>query len=390
MEPNYITVPHGMNTADFLLDVANGVEKTSVDTLIQKFKSSGSMRISEDILHEKLNAKCVGDEHDSFVSVCDFNVDTDSSDGSDFDNYKPDEGHNSKIYDTTEQKQQQDSKFPRALSFGRLKSDDSNQSKWPVNWLTQLRILTTRSFRQRRFEVLDTITLVQVLLTSFLVGILWFQSGQEKPLTEENVQDVAGYLFFSLTFMTFFSIFSSIFTFPSGMCYNYHFPCFIIIELFSIVLFCYRILPVNSLLLLSFAIEKFIMYKERSSGMYRLSSYYCAKAISDLPLALIFPLLYCIISYWMVGLSQSANFLLFILVVFLNVLNAQSVGLDVGAFFLNVKKAQVAATIYTLLMMLTAGFLVTDIPVWIDWIKYLRYVNARLIKTSVFNGKYAL
>jgi len=284
-------------------------------------------------------------------SVCDFNVDTDSSDGSDFDNYKSDEGHNSKVYDTSEQKQQQDSKFPRALSFGRLKSDDSNQSKWPVNWLTQLRILTTRSFRQRRFEVLDTITLVQVLLTSFLVGILWFQSGQEKPLTEENVQDVAGYLFFSLTFMTFFSIFSSIFTFPS---------------------------------------EKFIMYKERSSGMYRLSSYYCAKAISDLPLALIFPLLYCIISYWMVGLSQSANFLLFILVVFLNVLNAQSVGLDVGAFFLNVKKAQVAATIYTLLMMLTAGFLVTDIPVWIDWIKYLSFIRYgyQILLTIQFSGKY--
>ena len=74
----------------------------------------------------------------------------------------------------------------------------------------------------------------------------------------------------------------------------------------------------------------------------------------------------------MAGLRQSADFILFILVVFLNVLNAQSVGLDIGAFFLDLKKAQVVAAIYTLLMMLTAGFLVTDIPDWVDWLKYLR------------------
>ena len=91
-------------------------------------------------------------------------------------------------------------------------------------------MLTVRSFRQRRFEVLEIITLVQFVATALLTGALWFQVGQEKPLTEANVQDTAGYLFFSLTFSTFTALFTSLFTFPS---------------------------------------EKFIMYKERASGMYR-------------------------------------------------------------------------------------------------------------------------
>ena len=89
------------------------------------------------------------------------------------------------------------------------------------------------------------------------------------------------------------------------------------------------------------------MLKERKSGMYRLSSYYCATMITDVPLALLYPLLYVVISYWMAGLKKSADFVLFILVIFLDVLVAQSVGLDIGALFLNLQKAQVAAALFT-------------------------------------------
>lgn len=134
------------------------------------------------------------------------------------------------------------------------------------------------------------------------------QIGQERPLTEENILDVAGYFFISLTFLGFTVLFSSIFTFP---------------------------------------VEKEIMLKERKSGMYRLSSYYCATMITDVPLALLYPLLYVVISYWMAGLKKSADFVLFILVIFLDVLVAQSVGLDIGALFLNLQKAQVAAALFT-------------------------------------------
>ena len=143
-------------------------------------------------------------------------------------------------------------------------------------------------------------------------------------------------MFFSLTFMTFTALFSSLFTFPS---------------------------------------EKFIMYKERASGMYRLSAYYCAKLTTDLPLVLCYPFLFMCITYWMVGLRQSAAFLLYVLVAFGNIICAQGVGLDIGAYFLDMKKAQVAASIFTLLMMLTAGFLVADMPVWIEWVKYLSFIR---------------
>ena len=43
----------------------------------------------------------------------------------------------------------------------------------------------------------------------------------------------------------------------------------------------------------------------------------------------------------MVGLRQSVAFLLYIIVAFGNILCAQGVGLDIGAYFLDMKKAQV-------------------------------------------------
>lgn len=49
------------------------------------------------------------------------------------------------------------------------------------------------------------------------------------------------------------------------------------------------------------------MNKERASGSYRLSSYFAAKMLSELPLNVLLPSLYLFIVYWACGLNPRAD-----------------------------------------------------------------------------------
>lgn len=53
-----------------------------------------------------------------------------------------------------------------------------------------------------------------------------------------------------------------------------------------------------------------MLIKERSSGMYKLSSYFIARTVGDLPMELVLPTIFITITYWMGGLTPVAgNFL---------------------------------------------------------------------------------
>ena len=54
--------------------------------------------------------------------------------------------------------------------------------------------------------------------------------------------------------------------------------------------------------------EHAVISKERRSGVYHLSAYYLAKTVSELPLVLLQPSFYLLISYWIVGLNGAASF----------------------------------------------------------------------------------
>lgn len=43
------------------------------------------------------------------------------------------------------------------------------------------------------------------------------------------------------------------------------------------------------------------------TGMYRLSAYYAARTVSDLPIELVYPTLFVIVIYWFGGLRASAG-----------------------------------------------------------------------------------
>lgn len=117
-----------------------------------------------------------------------------------------------------------------------------------------------------------------------------------------------------------------------------------------------------------------MLIKERSSGMYRLSSYFLARTVGDLPLELALPTAFVFIIYWMGGLKPDPiTFILSLLVVLYNVLVSQSLGLAIGAILMDIKQATTLASVTTLVFLIAGGYYVQQIPPFIVWLKYLSY-----------------
>lgn len=109
--------------------------------------------------------------------------------------------------------------------------------------------------------------------------------------------------------------------------------------------------------------------------MYRLSAFYVARTLSDFPTDMSIPTGFVIVVYFMAGLRYTAGaFFGTYGTLLLSMLVAQSLGLLLGAIFMNPKTAQVVATVLMLTIVLTAGYFVTDIPDWIEWIQWLSYI----------------
>ncbi|GAB2272818.1 ABC transporter G member 14, partial [Dionaea muscipula] len=124
----------------------------------------------------------------------------------------------------------------------------------------------------------------------------------------------------------------------------------------------------------TFPQERRTLIKERSSGMYRLSSYFMARTISDLPLELALPTAFVSIIYWMGGLKPNPiTFILSLLVVLYSVLVAQSLGSAIGALLMEIKPATTLASVTTLVFLIAGGYYVQQIPPFIVWLKYLSY-----------------
>ncbi|MED6209155.1 ABC transporter G member 14 [Stylosanthes scabra] len=201
--------------------------------------------------------------------------------------------------------------------------------EWSTSWWDQLKVLLQRGLRERRYEAFNRLRIFQVTSVAFLGGLLWWQTPQS------HIGDRIALLFFFSVFWGFYPLYNAVFTFPQ---------------------------------------ERRMLIKERSSGMYKLSSYFMARTIVDLPLELALPTSFVIIIYWMGGLNPNPiTFILSLLVVLYSVLVSQSLGLAFGAILMEVKQATTLASVTTLVFLIAGGYYIQHIPPFIEWLKYLSY-----------------
>ncbi|KAH9676012.1 ABC transporter G family member 14 [Citrus sinensis] len=218
---------------------------------------------------------------------------------------------------------------PADLLLDLANENGRKAEQWSTSWWHQFKVLLQRGVRERRFEAFNKLRIFQVISVAVLGGLLWWHT------PTSHIEDRVALLFFFSVFWGFYPLYNAVFTFPQ---------------------------------------ERTMLIKERSSGMYRLSSYFLARTFGDLPLELALPTAFVFIIYWMGGLkADSVTFILSLLAVLYSVLVAQGLGLAIGAILMDVKQATTLASVTTLVFLMAGGYYVQQIPPFIIWLKYLSY-----------------
>ncbi|XP_009586692.1 ABC transporter G family member 21-like [Nicotiana tomentosiformis] len=205
----------------------------------------------------------------------------------------------------------------------------SPEDQWTTSWWLQFKVLLGRGLKERKHEAYSGLRIFQVMSVAFLSGLLWWHCDTN------HIMDQVGLLFFFSIFWGFFPLFNAIFAFPQ---------------------------------------ERPMLIRERSSGMYRLSSYYFARTVGDLPMELVLPTIFVTVTYWMGGLKPSfLTFMLTLLIILLNVLVSQGLGLALGAILMDVKQATTLSSVLMLVFLLASGYYIQHIPIFINWLKYISF-----------------
>ncbi|XP_026447734.1 ABC transporter G family member 9-like isoform X2 [Papaver somniferum] len=202
---------------------------------------------------------------------------------------------------------------------------DKDIGQWPTTCRQEFSVLLKRDLLERKHESLSIMQVGQMLAVAFLSGMLWWKS------SINHIEDQIGFLFAATMYWSLYPMFTAILTFPQ---------------------------------------ERMMLIKEQSSRMYRLSSYFIARNVADLPMELALPSIFVTITYWMVGLKPTVeSFLVTLVVMLYNVLVSQGLGLAIGSVIMNPRIGTVFGGIVGQAFLLASGFYIRNVPSFVAWIK---------------------
>ncbi|KAK7289602.1 hypothetical protein RIF29_03356 [Crotalaria pallida] len=221
------------------------------------------------------------------------------------------------------------------------------KKEWTLSWLDQFMILSRRTFKARSKDYFDKLRLLQALGVALLLGLLWWKSSTN---TEAQLRDQVGLVFYICIFWTSSCIFGAVYVFP---------------------------------------FEKVYLIKERKADMYKLSVYYACSTLCDMVAHVFYPTIFMVILYFMAGFKRTvACFVLTLLTILLIAITSQGAGEMFGAAVMSIKRSGVAASLILMLFLLTGGYYVQHIPMFMRWLKYLSfmYYGFRLLLKVQYSG----
>lgn len=141
-----------------------------------------------------------------------------------------------------------------------------------------------------------------------------------------------------------------------------------------------------------FPLERNVVTRERASGTYRVSSYFFAKTLCELPRTFFFNALFSIILYWLVGLRATVGgFFFFILTVFIITVTAESIALAISILAADPQAAAALIPVALIVSILFGGFFIDgdqiyDWLVWLKWTSLVQYAFIALVENE-FEGR---
>lgn len=219
----------------------------------------------------------------------------------------------------------------------------TSRSAYKSGFFQQLKSVLWRSWQANSREpYITTMRISQALIIAIIAGLVYLRQDNDHITGAENLN---GAIFFCITTLTFNSLSAALFVFPA------EFPVFI---------------------------------KEHKLGMYRTSVYFLSKTLAELPWYVVSTFIFSAITYWMVGLKETAAaFFIFCGLMQLVTQCALSFGYFVSAISPTVQVATSMGPPLIMPFMLFGGFFIKDesVPdyfIWLKWVSWFKYSNENL------------